>query len=136
MSQYVEQVSHTHQEVESLHGVPAVGKEVLVIVAVAFLDQDTALYSPSMTRSQVAAFVYVTFIERMTREPSMTGCHRYGLAGFGVDLFPGFFANDNMDRKALFLILSLVIVDIVYPLELLLSIAPLHRKTVIFFELF
>ena len=59
----------------------------------------------------------------------------YGLAGARVDLFPGLFADHEMNVQALSLIRAKAVLDVVYPLEPLLSISPLHGKSVVLFEL-
>lgn len=135
MSQDVESVSKAHQVVKSSHGVPVVRKEVLVVIAVAFLNEDSSLYSPSVTRSQVASFVYIAAVQRFAGEPGVARAFGYGRACFRGDFFPGFLANHHMDDKALSLIRAKAVLDVVYPFEPLFSIAPLHREIVVLLKL-
>jgi len=64
LRQGVQQMSQSHQEVVTLHGLPVLRKAMLVLIALTLLHQKVALDSPTMPRAQVASFVHLLSTQR------------------------------------------------------------------------
>src|SRR3989442_2891132 len=71
LNQYIDETSKPHQVVIALHGFPVGGEGVLVLVAVALLDQKAALNAPAVACSQVTALVNILPRQGLGRYPGM-----------------------------------------------------------------
>ena len=101
-------VGYAHEDVEALHGIPVKRKSVLIVIAIPFFHQETALNSPSVSSSQVAPFMKITAGKRFTRYPGVFTV--LVLNGTALPNFiPLLFTDDHM-KSLLFLIVIISIV--------------------------
>jgi len=71
LRQGVQQMSQSHQEVVTLHGLPVLRKAMLVLIALTLLHQKVAFDSPTMPRAQVASFVDLLSAQRLAGDRLM-----------------------------------------------------------------
>src|SRR6266566_2709246 len=124
LRQGVQQMSQSHQEVVTLHGLPVLRKAMLVLIALTLLHQKVAFDSPTMPRAQVASFVHLLSTQRLAGDPSMTRGFLHRLGRIRGQLFPGFFADHHMQHLPPPLSLPVAILDVVHPSETLLAVTP------------
>src|SRR5947207_801172 len=124
LRQGVQQMSQSHQEVVTLHGLPVLRKAMLVLIALTLLHQKVAFDSPTMPCPQVASLMHVLPAQRFAGDPSMTRGFLHRLGRIRGQFFPGFFADPHMQNLPPPFSLSVAILDVIHPAETLLAITP------------
>ena len=127
--QGVEQVGQVHQAVVALHGIPVQGKGVLVVVALVFLHQEIGLDAPTVTCTEVAAFVEIVAVEWLAGEPGVA-CGLGQGVGLGIDQLPGLLTHHHMEAEVAAPALVEGIVDGVDPGKALAASPPVAVETV------
>src|SRR5208283_815809 len=135
LRQGVQQMSQSHQEVVTLHGLPFLRKAMLVLIALTLLHQKVALDSPTMPRAQVASLMDILPAQRFAGDPSMTRGFLHRIGRIRGQLLPGFFADHHMQNLPPPFSLSVAILDVVHPAETLLALTPVLFPTMVALQL-
>src|SRR5665811_1278363 len=65
--QNVERMAQAHQIMIAAHRLPVIGKAVLVLVALMFLDQKAHFDAPTVPGTQIAALMHIVGVQRLLR---------------------------------------------------------------------
>ena len=131
LQQHIQQMPDAYEVVVSLHGVPAVGEAMFVMVALVPFNQNTFLDSLAMAGSQVAPFMDVTPVQGLAGEPYMPVVICDNLSSLRINPFPALLADNHMNGLPFPAVLSVAVFDIIHPGETLPYISPRYVKMLI-----